>query len=261
MKAPMFSLALAAALVCTLTACGGQTTETGSSPATEPVSVTETVPVQETSPAPETSPAEPPVPDAQAEEPVPDFLTPEQQDLYRRARIAAGFLMGCNTVSVDLDFPLMDGSAPEIETWETVTLDNGWTYLISAGRYQRWDDFQAMLDGLFTREYQETLLNFDSGTETIPLFTALEDGRMIYLDVSRGSNLEYDVCGQPDSFALVEEGEDEIVFDLIGHYASLEEAAEGDGVPQATGIYTQHYPIRMERTADGWRFSEFHVAY
>ncbi len=220
-------------------------------------------PAPAATPAPEASQApastEPPIPDWLSDEPVPDFLDPEQQDLYCRARAAASFLMGCDTIRVDLDFPLSDGTTPEIAAWETVTLDNGQTYLLSAGRYQRWEDFQAMLDGLFTPEYQEELLwteNLDG--EGFPLFTSTPDGRMCFIDASRGSDLEYDWCDTPDSFELVSQTEDELVFDLVGHYADLTAEPDAQG---RRPEYTQRYPIRMERTGEGWRLAEFHIPY
>lgn len=205
---------------------------------------------------------EPPIPDGLAEEPVPDFLSPEQQELFRRARAAAGFLMGCETASVD-DFPLADGSRPDQSgAYETVTLENGWTYLVSRGRFQRWEDFQSMLDGLFTRPYQEELLTaeMEEGGK-LPLFTSTGDGCLCFLDLSRGSSLEYGLCGAPDRFTLVRRTEDEIVFELVGHYVELEEGDATSAALPAAGEYTKSYPIHMERTDQGWRFSEFHVAY
>ena len=73
--------------------------------------------------------------------------------------------MGCSTSGVD-SYPLDGGDPPELGDYETVTLDSGWTYLVAQGRYARWEDFQAMLDGIFTPAYQEKLLwteNMDGG--------------------------------------------------------------------------------------------------
>lgn len=262
----------AVALALLLTACAGQEAAGSpprSTPGASPTATAEATPAPTTEPTaqstsdPQWEPdpdAEPPILDWMAEQPVPDFLTPEQQNLFLRAFSAANFLMGCNTSAVD-DYPLADGSEPDRNNYETVTLDNGYTYLLSVGRFARWDDFEAMLDSIFTPEYKETLLvsEMSDGT-SIPLFTSTEDGQLCYLDASRGSNLEYDLADTPDTYELVSQSDDAVEFNLIGHYAAVDGTDE-DGTPHEAGTYTESYPIRMERTADGWRVSEFHLPY
>ena len=138
---------------------------------------------------------------------------------------------------------------------------DGWDYLISVGRFRQWDDFQAMMDGLFTPEYQEALTTWPAEDGTlIPLFRSTEDGLLCYIDTGRGSDMEYDFCDTPDSYELVSRTDDEIVFHLIGHYARLEEDEE-TGIPEPVDEYSIAYPIRMERTGDGWRIAEFHLPY
>lgn len=245
-KTNLCTAALCAALLLALCACAPAPAEPAPTPTPEPT------------PAPVLA-VEPPIPEWLAEEPVPDFLDAEQQALFVHARAAASFLMGCSTTTVD-DFPLADGSLPGNTTWESVELENGWTYLISCGRYRQWDDFQAMMDGLFTKAYREELLKTEFMDGTVcPKFTATEDGRMCYLELDRGSSLEYGWCDTPDSFELVSQTEDEVVFNLIGHYAVLETGE--DGMPNPVDETTEAYPIRMERTQAGWRVAEFHVAY
>ena len=92
------------------------------------------------------APLEPPLPDWVKEQPVPEFLDEEQQQLFLHAFCAISFLGGVSTGGVE-NFPLADGSLPVIENYACVELD-GWTYVIAQGRYRRWEDFQAMLDGL-----------------------------------------------------------------------------------------------------------------
>ena len=229
------------------------TAELTPAPAAEPTATPSSAPEWEPDPN-----AEPPIPDWMADQPVPDFLNPEQQNLFLRAFSAANFLMGCNTMAVD-DYPLADGSEPDRNSYETVTLDNGYTYVLSVGRFARWDDFEAMLDSIFTPAYKEELLvsEMSDGT-TIPLFTSTEDGRLCYLDASRGSNLEYDWADTPDTYELVSQSGSAVEFNLIGHYADLTAEPDGEG---ARPIYTTAYPIRMEHTDHGWRVSEFHLPY
>ncbi|UQT49211.1 hypothetical protein M5E87_04605 [Flavonifractor plautii] len=143
--------------------------------------------------------------------------------------------------------------------YETVTLDSGWTYLVAQGRYARWEDFQAMLDGIFTPAYQEELLwteNMDG--ERFPIFTADGEGRTCFLELEQGSSLEYGWADVPDTYELVSQSEDAVEFYLVGHYADLTVQPDETG---ARPLSTERWPIRMERTAGGWRVSEFHVPY
>ena len=210
MKRPLVLLAAGLALV--LGACTAPAAEAPTPPA-------EVTPASTEAPAP----AEPPIPDWMADQPAPAFLDAEQQALFLRAYSAASFLMGCSTSGVD-SYPLDGGDPPELGDYETVTLDSGWTYLVAQGRYARWEDFQAMLDGIFTPAYQEVLL---------------------WTDV-------------PDTHELVSQSEDAVEFYLVGHYADLTVQPDETG---ARPLSTERWPIRMERTADGWRVSEFHVPY
>lgn len=204
------------------------------------------------------APAEPPIPDWMADQPAPAFLDAEQQALFLRAYSAASFLMGCSTSGVD-SYPLDGGDPPELGDYETVTLDSGWTYLVAQGRYARWEDFQAMLDGIFTPAYQEELLwteNMDG--ERFPIFTADGEGRTCFLELERGSSLEYGWADVPDTYELVSQSGDAVEFYLVGHYADLTVQPDETG---ARPLSTERWPIRMERTAGGWRVSEFHVPY
>ena len=60
------------------------------------------------------------------------------------------------------------------------------------------------------------------------------------------------------TFELVSQSEDAVEFYLVGHYADLTVQPDETG---ARPLSTERWPIRMERTADGWRVSEFHVPY
>lgn len=205
------------------------------------------------------APAEPPLLDWMAEQPVPEFLDEEQQALFLHAFSAANFLMGCDTNTVE-EYPDEAGAAGCLKQHETVEID-GNIYTVALGRFRRWDDFQAMLDGLFTPEYQQALLSSEMGDgTTLPLFRPTGDGLLCYIDAGRGSDLEYGWCETPDSYELVSQTGDEIVFHLIGHYATLDYDAEKD-MPVPVDEYTIAYPIRMERTENGWRFAEFHLPY
>lgn len=194
---------------------------------------------------------EPPLSEWTLAQPVPEFLDEEQKALFLHAYEASSFLF-CGTAGYE-------HFLPEDDTWTTadyVVIDD-MTYLVAQGRYARWEDFKAMMDGLFTAEYQDDLLNTIVGGISHPLFTSTEDGRLCFLDTQMGSDLEYGWCDTPDSYELVSQSEDEIVFDIIGHYVHLGYDPEND-IPVPQDEYTQAYPIRMELTGQGWRVAEFH---
>ena len=236
-------LALAAALVVGLAACGS--TPVPSDTPTPAISAEPTAP---------TLAEEPPLSERTLAQPVPEFLDEEQQALFLHAYEASSFLF-CGTAGYE-------HFLPEDGTWTTadyVVIDD-MTYLVAQGRYARWADFKAMMDGLFTAEYQDDLLNTIVGGISHPLFTSTEDGQLCFLDTQMGSDLEYGWCDTPDSYELVSQSEDEIVFDIIGHYVHLSSEVV-DGKPVPLDEYTLSYPIRMERTDAGWRVAEFHLPY
>lgn len=264
--------ALAGAFALLLCSCApSPTPDPSPSPAGEesaapsPEVVPSEAPVTVTPGLAEASVGEPPLWDWIKDRPVPDFLEEEQQALFLHAFTAATFLMGCSTSSVS-EFPLADGSLPDAdllnsaEYLELPGTPEGWHYREAVGRYARWEDFRAMAEELFTPEYLEQLLNFAADGTVYPIFTSTGDGRLCYLEMDRGGSLEYGWCDTPDSYELVSQGSNEIVFDLIGHYAQLG-PDDGTGVPSVEGEYTEAYPIRMVKTDNGWRFSEFHLPY
>lgn len=193
-----------------------------------------------------------------------EFLTEEQKNLFYRVYSAAYFLMDGETMGVDFAYPLMDGSQPywPDHNHEYIEL-HGRTYAIALGRYEQWDDFEAMMDGLFTPEYKRELLTAKDkdGTE-YPLFTATEDGRLYFVDIEFDRPLfyEYSVTDIADIYELVSQAEGEIVFNLIAHYSEMSSAGEDAG-SKKIGEYTIEYPIRFVQTEDGWRCAEFHRPY
>ena len=239
-------LALAAALGFSLASCGPAPV-----PSDTPTPVVSAGPTAAPTPTAPSLAEEPPLSEWTLAQPVPEFLDEEQKALFLHAYEASSFLF-CGTAGYE-------HFLPEDDTWTTadyVVIDD-MTYLVAQGRYARWEDFKAMMDGLFTAEYQDDLLNTIVGGISHPLFTSTEDGRLCFLDTQMGSDLEYGWCDTPDSYELVSQSEDEIVFDIIGHYVHLGYDPEND-IPVPQDEYTQAYPIRMELTGQGWRVAEFH---
>ena len=175
--------------------------------------------------------SEPPLTEEDWDEPLPDFLDEEQQVLYLRAKAIFPVFSG-DTTNIDSMF----GGEAGGESFE----QDGVRYCISTGRYRQWADFMEMMRSIFTEEYIAEL----TGAETDSPAFFEKDGLLCYLEGARGSRFGYQ---EPDEFQLTEETEEEVSFDLIGHYLPV-----GGGE-----IYTESYPIRMVRTEAGWRIAEF----
>lgn len=59
----------------------------------------------------------------------------------------------------------------------------------------------------------------------------------------------------PDTYRLESVTDDTVVFALISHY---DRNWASSFAPDDMDVYTIEYPIRLVRTADGWRVDEFH---
>ncbi len=207
-------------------------------------------------PAPALSDREPPLTDYEQSQPAPEFLTAEQQDLYRRASRVYTHLFGGMTNEVEYSdtFPL--GTCPNgpAETFQ----DGEYTYVYSRGRYRNWADFEALVSGVFTEAFFDGKNDAGGG---YPIFRE-KDGRLCFLDLGRGTgdcrNFHF-----PDTFELLYQSEDEISFYVVGSYSLMypregESTAERDARVAAGYEYQSRFPIRMVRTEDGWRFDQFY---
>lgn len=194
---------------------------------------------------------EPPLEDYIKALAVPDFLDEEQQTLYRRA-YALFFIFRGDTSGVE-SFPLSDGSRvshTSSDSYKKVEI-NGYEYYFSEGRYKNWDDFEAVILSVFTKEYFDEL-NGEGG----PRVFEEKDGALCYLDAAMGSDPRY--FGE-DTFELVSKSDAEIKFNVIGTFheyiPSGDTALEKD--VKEDGDFTASFPLTLVKTADGWRFSEF----
>ncbi len=215
-------------------------------------------PIAEASFAPSAEPSSDPILNFEDEPPlnkqslmisVPDFLDAEQQLLYRRAHCVYSHLFGADTGEVNIwqEGDVYPEGLNDVEY-------KGNLFTKACGRYAAWEDFDALVHAVFTDEYWHELnveQNIEYGYEDGTFVNI--DGHMHFVWQSRGAYYyNYDV---PDEFELISKGENEIAFTLIGHYKSPWPGEDGpDG-------YTIEFPIRMVRTQNGWRFSEFHSAW
>lgn len=199
-----------------------------------------------------------PLDDYSASIAVPDFLTEEQQLLYRQAHCIYSHLFGVSTAFVD-----RIGSPQKGLSNETVTIDDT-VYTISHGAYRQWTDFDALVHSVFTDDFWSGHNNISSALGTpIILFRAYGD-TLCYLETERGLG----VCHNenfPDEFRLESQSEDVISFTLIGHYSEIypkdgETPEQRDMRRQKEYEYTLEFPMKLVLTNHGWRFDEFHSA-
>lgn len=170
---------------------------------------------------------------------VPDFLTEDQQALFKAAVRLYDGLYGCSP-----------GYLPQ---W-TDTVSGG----DSAGRYAldegfaSYADFEKALHAVFTDAFCKELLN-TLRTEQYPRLKEYE-GRLYALEADRGSNIEY----VSTRYELKNQSEDVIEFDMIALYNPGAPAFDNPAETRdATKDRTESFPIRMERTEAGWRFASF----
>lgn len=167
---------------------------------------------------------------------VPDFLTEDQQDLFRAAvRMYDG----------------IGGTSPGylVQYTATMTVSDGETpsYALDEG-FSSYADFTAALQAVFTEDYCQSIL----AREGQPLREY--EGRLYAVLADRGTNIEYVTT----RYALLSADDNAIEFNLIGLYnpgaATFENPTE---TRDASQDYTIEYPIRMEFTEHGWRFANF----
>lgn len=226
-------------LAFSVTGCTGENSSSGSS--SEPSS--SQIQLQEDPEDPETAAALELVAEADCE--VPDFLTEEQQTLYRKAYTAYK------------QFALYTDGFGSTE-WSPVTVeeyDN--SFCVGDGSITTWNDFETAMLGLFTPDYLEALnININvlgDGTTYRYVHFADYQGQLAFSDGARGSSITY--LG-PDTFELISQTEDEIRFYVIGTYQDYVENEAGELVQEGE-ITQQKYEIVLTHTENGWRFSQF----
>ena len=174
-----------------------------------------------------------PDPELSADLPVPDFLTEDQQQLYRAA------------YRMYYHFSMSGGFA--LDRSVSIQGDNERTFYLDKG-FESYSAFQKALESVFTEDYanrlrNDTQLYMDDGNDR--LFSSPGD---------RGGNIDY----VSTSFELVSQSAEELTFHLIGHYREDAGFGEKGGSAKET---TQEYPIHMVRTENGWRFDNFAMAF
>lgn len=227
-------------LALSVTGCTGESSSSDSS--SEPSS--SQTQLQEDPVDPETAAALELVAEVDCE--VPDFLTEEQQTLYRKARTAYA------------EFTLVATGFGTTE-WTPVTIEGNeeGRFFVGDGSITTWKDYETAMLGLFTPDYLEelnlTVTELEDGTTLRYAHFADYQGQLAFSDGARGSNNAYI---PPDTFELISQTEDEIRFYVIGTYQDYVENEAGELVQEGE-ITQRKYEIVLTHTENGWRFSKF----
>ena len=182
-----------------------------------------------------------------------EILDEEQLALYAAAQNVYLHLFGGDTDEVNE----LNADRHYSSKWETVEID-GMRYTKSWGPYANYTDFDALIRSVFTPRFWAER-NTPDGIET---FINL-DGVLCYISAARGSG-NYNE-NFPDKYRLDSKSDDLVTFTVIGHYSERyllpdESCAERDLRVKSSYEYTVEFPIRMERTEDGWRVDQFYAA-
>ena len=187
---------------------------------------------------------------------VPDFLTEEQQTLYRQAAALYDAMFGGETTGIDYAFPSPDALPDEYSTYTPDGSD--YTYIRSDCRWQSWADFDRVVRGVFTDRLWAELneADFDGS----PSVYIEHDGQLYILDCSYGDQYYNNVF--PDEFALVEQTDERIEFTVTAHYSypyprQGESYEERDERMKTSYEFTLTFPVVLLRTDAGWRFDTF----
>jgi hypothetical protein len=202
--------------------------------------------------------SEPPLSEKDMSIAAPDFLDEDQQTIYRRAYSLYNHMFGGDTTGIEYTGLMGLDEASSLQ-YETVEINHD-TYTKALGRYQRWEEFDAVIHSVFTDAFWNEKNITNSGDEIY-----LErDKNLYFMDLGRGSGYYYNE-NFPDEFVLLNKTDSEISFTLIGHYSSIY-AREGETDEQCSKRraqeydYTIEFPMKLLRTEKGWRFDEFHSA-
>ena len=193
-----------------------------------------------------------PLDDAARLRAAPDFLTAEQQTLYRQAFALYSAMFDGETTGIDDAFPAAGG---QTEYDEYTPDGSDYTYISSHSRWQSWADFDRVIHALFTDTFWSTC-NDDGNA---PIYIE-HDGRLFILDCAYGD--QYYNSNIPDEYTLTSRTDDRIDFTVTAHYSYPyprwdETDDERDKRMETSYEYTRTYPVTLIYTDAGWRFDAF----
>ncbi|MBQ3707697.1 MAG: hypothetical protein II889_07280 [Clostridia bacterium] len=183
---------------------------------------------------------EPPLTGNAATGPVPSFLSPEVQILYRRAKALYPALVGGPAEAIDL-LPLNDNEPYLPGTYYGLVNQTGAdgilrTYFYPRGRYTNFYAFNTVLTSIYTWSFAQEL----TGTRYISI-----DGRLAADANNPGRSARTDYLPALDDFELIEAADWKIDFWYYSYY----------GDPESPTV--ERSLISLLNTDIGWRFASF----
>lgn len=193
----------------------------------------------------------PPIKKSTFDQPCPDFLTEEQQNLYRCAK-ELYYILTARPADIQFPSPGSPDSSRSTSTKVYFCTSDGFSgdFYAVRDRYESWDDFVEMGNSVFTEDYFRELYSV--------MFLSL-DGHTCYREQTCSPDLYntpyysvyYNWNDTPDTFALISQSDAEIVFEVTGYlYTSADRQNEAE----------VHLPVKMILTDNGWRVSLFNSA-
>ena len=158
---------------------------------------------------------------------IPDFLTEQQADLYKKAAILH-YIFNCEPAELE-KVPLPDG------------VEN-----------RAYADFEELSLSVFTRPFFEILNKNQKFAERNGSLYISGDTEIVQMSLS------YAPWHKADTVELVNSGETEIKFNVTGYYFA--ELADDISQSNESEITSLTVEIILTRTETGWRFSKFATA-
>lgn len=200
---------------------------------------------------------EPPLSERDLQIPAPEFLTEEQQRLYRRAYKLMLVRAGTYIIDDTQYFPYTAPGTTHTQA-DTITLD-GYDYTPALNRYRDWGVFYSALRSCFTADFLDFVyLSSDGVTYFRPV-----NGNMYYLPTERGFAAGYDQDTTTMTFTKLEETDDQIVIQVTAVYATDDTGSPAFRQAVQDGLVsdTDAYDITLVRDGTGWRFAQFEVPF
>lgn len=172
------------------------------------------------------------------------FLTEEQQQLYTFALDNGYGLFGMGS---NLMYVMGYQQYRDTSTGNTINVLGG-SYELYEANY---DEFLERVHKVFTDNclaLTDFAAKFKEYEGEVAVHATMSD------DMVEGTTRQVNEA-YPDTYRPVQSSENQVEFILISHY----DRNGWNNVDDPMDVYTIEYPIRMIKTADGWRLDEFHL--
>ncbi|MCM1224851.1 MAG: hypothetical protein NC548_61425 [Lachnospiraceae bacterium] len=181
--------------------------------------------------------------DSQIDIPVPDFLTPDQQNIYLNAYALYNNLFYISNLT-------------ETPNSSSSKIQDGFVYSEIQGNIADYTTFSSLTRSLFTEQCWSDINKNKYGLEIY-----IEENNKTYAALDTIKNLAYyyneNFC---DEFKLIDKNESSVNFLIIGHYSEhpFDITNQDFEAKKLSGYdYTLELPLRMILTENGWKFDKF----